>query len=173
LTIKQNILAGTASGVMAGLILAGSFWLRDVWNERTERADQIDHISQLIDNARERACQESPEFFGNIGVILSDDHRRKALYMDMRERLNEVLDRRASKLTFDEVESVRRAFSKRDRDIVGLFELEYCGLVFWEVYQIEWLNLDPSDLEQLPDDYYQKLRSQLQDYIPSDSAESR
>ena len=143
--LAGNIVAGAAAGVIAGFILAVSSWLIQEAQDRAERRDQIQTLASLISDYEKRifGINEGMRFEPDDKVIeVSRDELRKTLYDYLKQRVDSLLDGRASQLTYDEREGVRRAFRLSDIYPRALFSDGNYREMFTELKALEWLGLE-------------------------------
>ena len=140
-----NIVAGDAAGVIAGIILAVSSWLIQEAHDRAERRDQIQTLAALISDYEKRifSINEGMRFEPDDKVIeVSRDELRRTRYDYLKQRVDSLLDGRASQLSYDERESVRRAFRLSDIYPQAIFSDGNYREMFAELKALEWLGLE-------------------------------
>ena len=133
-----NVLIGAAGGFAAGLVVtvAVRMWDR-LWNQR-ERRNQIAYIARVIAEYRALIYDVSGE------RAMDRDDERHLQYVEFYEDLGRVLERRTSKLAFDEIDEIDgvlvRGFRERKRKLEPQWYIE----TFDRAASIEWLKLKPA-----------------------------
>ena len=141
----ESVLEGIAIGVSSGVILGLFFWLmRGLVSARNEKRAQIKHLASVVAGFRESIYSA-----GDLDVRLGDaekhvprDAVRKTRYDDMQHEVEQVLQGRASRLSFDEIRAVRLAFYTDHFPGVVLNDAGYES-VFRALESVEWLGLSP------------------------------
>ena len=140
----ESVLQGIVIGVSSGVILGLFFWLTGFASARNEKRAQIEHLASVVAGFRESIYSA-----GDLDVRLGDEQKhfqrdavRKAQYDDMRREVEQVLQGRASRLSFDEIREVRLAFYTDHFPGVVLNDAGYES-VFRALESIEWLGLSP------------------------------
>ena len=110
--VLEGIISGVASGLIVGLILAVFFWLTSHFQERRERRDQIQFLSTVIDNFSEQILNNKIRSPNGLNALpeSSRDSYKKELFLEMYRQIDSTLQGRASQLTYDEIQDVRRVF---------------------------------------------------------------
>lgn len=131
-----TLLTGTVAGAAGGLVAATVIGLWRWYRGRRERADQIAYIASVI--VRHRAL-----IYGVSGArAMERDNERYFHYCDFYEDLKRVLERRTSKLSFDEIEEIDgllvRGFRERKREV----DPEWYVEKFEQAASVEWLKLE-------------------------------
>ncbi len=145
--IINNIIGGSVSGIFAGLILAAFFWILEHYRKRSERAEQVKYISEMVMHFRKLIlidfAEDMPRPDGN--EIVSVHEIRKKLYDTFQTGLESAPVRRSSRLTYDEIEMVRFLLFwqySEVRDRVDLAK-EWYVEKFKQAESLKWLNVAP------------------------------
>lgn len=145
----ENLIVGTTTGVASGIILACFFWLRGKSSRFLERRNQIHHLRTLID-CYGRKILDAETVTAQLGgrpVRLEKGQHQRACFDDLKRQIAAVLEGRATRLTFDEANSVRTI-------IVGLGDLfpdvrfnddMYRTEVFGKLEALDWLKPPPHE----------------------------
>ncbi len=142
-----NVIGGIVSGVAAGIVLSGFFWLIGEQRRRSERKEQIQYMASLIATYRERLYKPDwgvgPPIENEIGKNIF----RKTMFEQMKDQINTALDGRCSRLSFDEINQLRRMINNLSSitDNWSASELNwtdaFCGKLFAWAESFEWLDL--------------------------------
>ena len=143
-----NIVAGAVAGVIAGTILAVSSCLLQEAQDRAERQDQIQTLAALISDYENQilSISEGRHFqLGDKVVEVSRDELRRAKYDYLKGRVDSLLDGRASHLSYDERQGVRRAFGLSDLYPQAILGDGNYREMFAQLEALEWLDLKYRD----------------------------
>ena len=144
-TLSGSIVAGAVAGVIAGAILAASSWALQYVQDRTERQDQIQTIAALISEYEYQimVITEGLQLqVGDKAAEFNRDELRKAKYDYLKRRIDSLLDGRTSRLSYDEKQDIRMAFSLSDLYPQAIFGDEEYRRMFSELAALEWLALE-------------------------------
>ncbi len=138
--VLEGVVIGVSSGVMLGLV----FWLTGFTTARIEKRDQIRHLASEIARFRESiySATDLEVVLGKEKRDFSKDQVRKAHYDDMRRIVEQILQGRASRLSFHEIRGVRDALYPDHFPGVVLNDAGY-DKVFHALESIGWLGLPP------------------------------
>ena len=141
--VLEGIASGVASGFIVGLILAVFFWLTSHFQKRRERRDQIQFLSTVIDDFSEQILNNkirSPDGFHALPENSRDSYK-KELFLEMYRQIDSALQGRASQLTYDEIQDVRRVFRIYVGDPDFWLNAPAYERIFESVGAIKWLRL--------------------------------
>ena len=140
----EKILEGIVIGVTSGIILSLFFWTTGRIENRIERRDQIRYLASVIETSRGLIYSaETIEItLGSKKQRLERDDIRKTYYDDMRRQVDSILQGRASRLSYDEINEVRNVFYTDLYPTVVLNDKGYNN-IFGKLESIEWLKLSP------------------------------
>ena len=140
-----DIAKSIVSGVVVGLVLAGFFWLKDRHKAYKERSEQITYISELLMDYRKKILNATDVPHPKGKETISVHQVRKIFYNKLKGRLDSAISGRASRLTYDEIESVRRIFFEGYNEVLSdrLFPEEIYVKIFDSAKSLEWLNVLP------------------------------
>ena len=144
-TLLGSILAGAVAGVIAGTILAASSWTLQKAQDRAERQNQIQTLSALISDYENQILliNEGGRFqLGDKVVEVTRDELRKAKYDYLKGRVDSLLDGRASQLSYDETQDVRRAFGLSDLYPQAILSDGNYREMFAQLEALKWLDLE-------------------------------
>ena len=144
---KVDVVEGIVSGVAAGVVLAVFFWVIDQVKRHSERREQIQYLVTLIASHRERIYK--PHYMPGDPVMtdIGKDVIRKVQFESMKKEINVSLDGRCSRLSFDEINKLRRivndwsAITDKWDSTEPNWTDKFCGNLFGEFEAIEWLDL--------------------------------
>ncbi len=152
-----NIVSQAISGVAAGIILAIAFGIMDALQRRRERKVQAKFISDMIWVRAYAVLELFSIDTSHIGVdsTVIMDGFRKNLFESFRENMIEVLSRRSSRLTFDEIEMIRNGLFRyydecyKDKDKAP--SKEWYIETFSRLKEIGWLDMSkcPNEILQM------------------------
>ena len=142
-----DIIGGIVSGVASGVVLAIFFWSIGIFRQRSERKEQIQYLACLITTHRERMYK--PAYLPNDPVEsdIGKDIFRKTQFERMKNEVGTALDGRCSRLSFDEINHLRRILDNWSAitDEWKATKLNwtdvFCGKLFGELDAIKWLGL--------------------------------
>ena len=140
-----SILAGAVAGVVAGTILALASWMLQEAQDRAERQDQIQTLAALISDYEYQilTISEGGRFqTGDRVVEVTRDEWRKAKYDYLKRQVDSLLDGRASQLSYDEKQDVRRAFGLSDLYPQAILSDGNYREMFAQLEALEWLDLE-------------------------------
>ena len=140
-----SMLAGTVAGVIAGAILAASSFILQRTRDSAERQDQIQTLASLISDYENQILSINKGTRVQLGdnvVEVSRDEFRKAKYDYLKRRVDSILDGRASQLSYDEKQSVRRAFGLSDLYPQSMLNDGQYRETFAQMEALEWLDLE-------------------------------
>lgn len=151
-----TVLTGAVSGVASGLVLAGLFWLGRKAYKRRERLDQIKYIATLIEHGWENmlSVEDSvgmlnalkQNVHGKDTELVTLDQLSQSCYKTFRFQLSSALSKRCTRLTYDEIQEVRKAFLQL-HDLFPDSDFSASRVVhlssFRDAESIEWLGLKP------------------------------
>ena len=146
--LAGSTLAGTVAGVIAGTILAVSSWILQEAQDRSERQDQIQTLAAFISDYENQilSINERMRFQqGDEVVEATRDELRRAKYDYMKIRIDSLLDGRTSQLSYDEKQSVRRAFALSDLYPQAILSDGNYREMFAQLEDLEWLGLEYRD----------------------------
>ena len=143
--ILQGIIIGVSVVLISGLILGLLKWIKNAPQAQLERREQIRHLAQTIEQAREDIYGATDLDFTDhpIGRVIPRDELRKARLQALYQQLQEILVGRASRLKFDEIQEIKKAFKiledfpnwiPNDQGYDGIFDT---------LASVEWLGLSP------------------------------
>lgn len=142
----ESIFTGTVAGIAAGWVLARYFKRENEKRGSLEREAQIDYISNLVVKYRKIILEL--KYSGDIPAPKnreSKDSIRHEFHLYFRKELESALFGRSNRLTFDEIEEMKKLFG------IGPFEwntnealdkYEYIEM-FRKAESIKWLNVPP------------------------------
>ena len=111
-----EILQGIVIGVCSGLILSLAFWANRRIERLIERRNQIRYLARVIASYRDKIygaeILEVP--MGGTNQQFSRDAVRKAYFDDMRSQVESILQGRASRLSYDEIDEIGGVFQHTD-----------------------------------------------------------
>ena len=144
-TLLEGITIGASAGLISGLILGSLHWLKSAIQSRIERREQVRHLASTIEQSRYMIYSASDLDFTDhqIGRMIPRDEVRKAKLQWLHQQIQQILLRRASRLSFDEIQQIKQAFNA-----VELYpswvpnEKGYDG-IFNQLESIDWLSLNP------------------------------
>ena len=144
--ILFSILTGAAGGIAAGAFLTWCTSIQKKKRESLERKEQIDYILNLV--MKYKPAILKLELFEGIPELQnrkSNDSIRHEIYQYFRKDIEASLSGRAKRLTFDEIEEIKKLFRIGPYQLIpnkGLSEYEYIEM-FRKAESIEWLNIPP------------------------------
>lgn len=139
--VGTGFVSGTASGLVLALFFGVSRWLR----VRSERRDQTNQISTLIIEYRTTIFDiETDESIRDPRAYTSEDAVRRVYYNELQRHLDAVLLGRSSRLTFDEIQEVRRIFFALLPESDWVPNHEYYVNTFKRAESLKWLNVPPT-----------------------------
>jgi len=136
---------GIVIGVSSGLILSLSSWGLSYLQDHNEKQDQIKYLASVIDRDRGLIYDEATiqRIVENAPVETSRENVRKTFYVGMYRELESVFANRASQLSYDEIQEIKKPLVSPDLyPEIALNDAGY-DLVFGKLESIEWLNLPP------------------------------
>ena len=138
----EKILQGIFIGVTSGIILSLFFWGRGYLEGHFERRDQIRYLANVITDFRDQiyGAETLEVTLGDQKQTVEKDNLRKVYFDDMRTQVESILQGRASRLSYDEINQVRRVFYTDLYPTLILNEKGY-NKIFDEMESIEWLKL--------------------------------
>ena len=144
--ILEGVVLGIVSGTVTGIILAIFFWATGQFRLNIERRNQIRFLSATIEGFRDKifSAEDIETTLGDRQVQYSKDNVRKAYFDDMRRNVESILQERASRLSYDEVQEVRSAFFTDLYPDVILNDSGYNN-IFTKLESIKWLKLSRRD----------------------------
>ena len=141
----ESILTGSVAGIAAGWVLARYFKKENEKRESLEREAQKDYISNLVVKYRTpiihlKLSKEIPAPKNRE----SEDSIRLEYYLYFRKELESALLGRSNRLTFDEIEEMKKLFRIGPYECTNedLYEYEYIEM-FQKAESIKWLNVPP------------------------------
>lgn len=109
--ILFSILTGAAGGIAAGAFLTWCTSIQKKKRESLERKEQIDYILNLV--MKYKPAILKLELFEGIPELQnrkSNDSIRHEIYQYFRKDIEASLSGRAKRLTFDEIEEIKKLF---------------------------------------------------------------
>lgn len=144
--LPENLIVGTTSGVASGFILAVFFWMRGRMSRFFEKREQVHHLRSLLVDYRSKilSAETIEAQLGGETVKFEKAEVQKATFDEMTRRLTAVLDGRATRLSFDEANSVKTIIV----DFANLFPTirlndDAYRARFDELEALKWLKLPP------------------------------
>lgn len=143
--VLESIFTGSVAGITAGRVLARYFKTANEKRESLEREAQKDYISNLVVKYRKIILEL--KYSGDIPPPKnreSKDSIRREFYLYFRKELKSALFGRSNRLTFDEIEEIKKIFRIGTYECTNedLYEYEYIEM-FQKAESIKWLNLPP------------------------------
>ena len=141
--ILFGILTGAAGGIAAGAFLTWCTSLQKKKRESLERKEQIDYLLNLI--MKYKPAILKLELFEGIPELQnrkSKDSIRHEIYHYFRKDIEASLSGRSNRLTFDEIEEMKKLFRIGPYERIMnecLYEYEYIKM-FQKAESIQWLN---------------------------------
>ena len=141
--ILFGILTVAAGGIAAGAFLTWCTSIQNKKRESLERKEQIDYILNLI--MKYKPAILKLELFKGIPELQSTkskDSIRHEIYHYFRKDIEASLSGRANRLTFDEIEEMKKLFRIGPYERIMnecLYEYEYIK-IFQKAESIQWLN---------------------------------
>ena len=143
-----NVVAGAVAGVIAGTILALSSCLLQEAQNRAERQDQIQTLAALISDYENQilSINEGSRFqLGDKVAEFTRDELRNAKYEYLKRRVDSLLDGRTSRLSYDEKQGIREAFSLSDLYPQAILSDGNYREMFAQLEALDWLGLKYRD----------------------------
>lgn len=133
---------GVVSGTITGVILGIFFWVTGNIRLSVERRDQIRFLSSTIEGFRDQilSAEDIQATLGDQQVRYAKDDIRKAYFDDMRRNVESILQERASRISYDEIQDVRSVFFTDLYPGVILNDSGY-NSIFTKLEELKWLNL--------------------------------
>ncbi len=144
--VLESIFTGSVAGIAAGLVLARYFKTANEKRETLERETQKDYITNLVVKYRTSIiCLKLSKEIPAPQNRESKDSIRQEFYHYFRRELESALSGRSNRLTFDEVEEMKKLFrigTYEWNTNEALYEYEYIEM-FQKAESIKWLNVPP------------------------------
>ena len=142
-TLLDGIAIGASAGFIAGLLLGLFYWFKALIQVRVERREQIRHLAQTIEKSRGLIYSASDIDFTNhpIGQIFPRDVVRKTYLQWLHQQIQQILLGRATRLTFDEIQEIKQAFSILELHPAWVPNDKGYEGIFNRLESVEWLRL--------------------------------
>ena len=144
--IGEGVVVGVSAGIITSLIMGLFSWLK-YWKEKR---NQRIHLVKTISHFRS-------EVYDAVALEPSNDIPRpptkrdvqKAHYSEFRRQMESILQGRSSRLSFDEIQSVRDVFftDRFPLEIQASMHLgdELYNKIFDDLQSLKWLKLPPRE----------------------------
>ena len=147
-TLVEGIIIGASAGVVSSVLFGLIQWGIREAQRRAEKREQLRHLAGTIERERDMIYSASDLDLTNhpVGQFFKEDIVRKSHLQGLHQQVERILEGRASRLSFDEVQQVRQAFHvvvlhpewiPNDKGYDGIFN---------QLEAIEWLQLTPRDM---------------------------
>ena len=145
----EGITIGASGGLIAGLVLGLLSLLKNLVQRWWERREQIRHLASVIEECRRLIYQpDDPDDFDlrndPVGQVDARNAARKAYLIYLWEQTQVILLNRSDRLSFDEIQQVRKAFWRLERFPQLAADDQNCDNIFYQLETIEWLKLAKS-----------------------------
>ena len=151
----DDIITGTASGVMAGVIVSILLWVKSVIDIWMNRRKEIKRLRDIIENYRSRIY--GAKAFDFMGFEYTVDIVRRMGFDAMARQLYNALDYGSPNLTYDETQEIRDplfVYTDLYRDVLSrkknedeenervlLIDTEGYDEIFKKLEELKWLKL--------------------------------